>query len=68
MVTTLPLSWAKLFVALEGRNPKLETNELLKAADKWILTPTEHDLDKHFLMTVEDAVYNLGGYALILNT
>jgi elongation factor Tu len=48
--------------ALEGREPEIgekKIDELLKAVDEWIPTP-QRDMDKPFLMSVED-VFSIPG-------
>ncbi|KAL7270013.1 translation elongation factor Tu [Rhizina undulata] len=57
-----PIIMGSALCALEGREPEIgETKvfELLDAVDEWIPTP-ERDLDKPFLMPVED-VFSIAG-------
>ncbi|PSS13084.1 hypothetical protein M430DRAFT_52262 [Amorphotheca resinae ATCC 22711] len=57
-----PIILGSALCALEGRRPEIGTekiDELLKAVDTWIPTP-QRDLDKPFLMSVED-VFSIPG-------
>ncbi|KAJ9637874.1 translation elongation factor Tu [Coniosporium apollinis] len=57
-----PIIMGSALCALEGRQPEIGSNkidELLEAVDTWIPTPTR-DLDKPFLMSVED-VFSIAG-------
>ncbi|KAK6350048.1 translation elongation factor Tu [Orbilia brochopaga] len=57
-----PIIMGSALCALEGRRPEIgeqKIEELLKAVDEWIPTP-ERDLDKPFLMPVED-VFSISG-------
>ncbi|KAI9742110.1 MAG: translation elongation factor Tu [Cirrosporium novae-zelandiae] len=57
-----PIIMGSALCALENRNPEIgveKIDELLKAVDEWIPTPTR-DLDKPFLMSVED-VFSIAG-------
>jgi elongation factor Tu len=57
-----PIIMGSALCALEGRRPEIgeqKIDELLKAVDEWIPTP-ERDLDKPFLMSVED-VFSISG-------
>ncbi|KAJ4407653.1 translation elongation factor Tu [Gnomoniopsis sp. IMI 355080] len=52
-----PVIMGSALCAMENRRPELgeqKIDELLKAVDEWIPTP-ERDLDKPFLMSVEDS-------------
>lgn len=51
-----PIVKGSALAALEGRNPEIGTNsidELMEASDSWLDIP-ERDLDKPFLMPIED--------------
>lgn len=57
-----PIIMGSALCALEGRQPEIgeqKIDELLKAVDEWIPTP-QRDLDKPFLMSVED-VFSIAG-------
>ena len=57
-----PIILGSALCALEGRRPEIgeqKIDELLKAVDEWIPTP-QRDLDKPFLMSVED-VFSIPG-------
>jgi elongation factor Tu len=57
-----PIILGSALCALEGRRPEIgeqKIDELLKAVDTWIPTP-QRDLDKPFLMSVED-VFSIPG-------
>ncbi len=57
-----PIVLGSALCALEGRRPEIgaeKVDELLKAVDDWIPTPMR-DLDKPFLMSVED-VFSIPG-------
>ena len=57
-----PVILGSALMALEGKRPEIgndKIDELLKAVDTWIPTP-ERDLDKPFLMSVED-VFSISG-------
>ncbi|KAJ9148340.1 Elongation factor Tu [Pleurostoma richardsiae] len=57
-----PVIMGSALCALEGRRPEIgeqKIDELMKAVDEWIPTP-ERDLDKPFLMSVED-VFSIPG-------
>ncbi|KAF3930661.1 hypothetical protein ABW19_dt0207218 [Dactylella cylindrospora] len=57
-----PIIMGSALCALEGRRPEIgeqKIGELLEAVDSWIPTP-ERDLDKPFLMAVED-VFSIAG-------
>ncbi|EOO01533.1 putative elongation factor tu protein [Phaeoacremonium minimum UCRPA7] len=57
-----PVILGSALCALDGRRPEIgeqKIDELLKAVDEWIPTP-ERDLDKPFLMSVED-VFSIAG-------
>ncbi len=57
-----PIIMGSALCALEGRRPELgeqKIDELLAAVDSWIPTP-QRDLDKPFLMSVED-VFSIPG-------
>lgn len=57
-----PIVLGSALCALEGRRPELgegKIDELLKAVDEWIPTP-ERDVEKPFLMSVED-VFSIPG-------
>ncbi|KAH8812048.1 P-loop containing nucleoside triphosphate hydrolase protein [Xylogone sp. PMI_703] len=57
-----PIIMGSALCALEGRRPEIgesKIDELLKAVDDWIPTP-QRDLDKPFLMSVED-VFSIPG-------
>jgi elongation factor Tu len=57
-----PVIMGSALCALEGKRPEIgeqKIDELLKAVDEWIPTP-ERDLDKPFLMSVED-VFSISG-------
>lgn len=57
-----PVIMGSALCALDGRRPEIgeqKIDELLKAVDEWIPTP-QRDLDKPFLMSVED-VFSIAG-------
>jgi elongation factor Tu len=57
-----PVILGSALCALEGKRPEIgaeKIDELMKAVDEWIPTP-ERDLDKPFLMSVED-VFSIAG-------
>jgi len=57
-----PIIMGSALCALEGREPEIgekKIDELLKAVDEWIPTP-ERDMDKPFLMSIED-VFSIPG-------
>ncbi|KAJ9297331.1 hypothetical protein DTO271G3_4624 [Paecilomyces variotii] len=57
-----PIVFGSALCALEGRQPELgetKIDELLQAVDTWIPTP-QRDLDKPFLMSVEE-VFSISG-------
>ncbi|KAF3908424.1 hypothetical protein ABW21_db0201544 [Orbilia brochopaga] len=57
-----PIIMGSALCALEGRRPEIgeqKIEELMKAVDEWIPTPSR-DLDKPFLMPVED-VFSISG-------
>ncbi len=57
-----PIVMGSALCALEGREPEIgekKVDELLKAVDEWIPTP-QRDMDKPFLMSVED-VFSIPG-------
>lgn len=57
-----PVILGSALCAIEGRQPEIGTekiDELLKAVDEWIPTP-ERDVEKPFLMSVED-VFSIPG-------
>ncbi|KAH8891332.1 translation elongation factor Tu [Thozetella sp. PMI_491] len=57
-----PVVMGSALCALEGKRPEIgesKIDELMKAVDEWIPTP-ERDLDKPFLMSVED-VFSIAG-------
>jgi elongation factor Tu len=57
-----PIILGSALCALEGRRPEIgeqKIDELLKAVDEWIPTP-QRDLEKPFLMSVED-VFSIPG-------
>lgn len=57
-----PVILGSALCALDGRRPEIgeqKIDELLKAVDEWIPTP-QRDLDKPFLMSVED-VFSIAG-------
>lgn len=57
-----PVILGSALCALDGRRPEIgeqKIDELLKAVDDWIPTP-QRDLDKPFLMSVED-VFSIAG-------
>ena len=57
-----PIIMGSALCALEGREPEIgekKIDELLKAVDDWIPTP-QRDMDKPFLMSVED-VFSIPG-------
>ncbi|KAL1977931.1 hypothetical protein VTN31DRAFT_790 [Thermomyces dupontii] len=57
-----PIIFGSALCALEGREPEIGVNkidELLDAIDNWIPTP-ERDLDKPFLMPIEE-VFSIAG-------
>ncbi|KAI0015376.1 translation elongation factor Tu [Xylariomycetidae sp. FL0641] len=57
-----PVIMGSALCALEGKRPEIgvqRIDDLLKAVDEWIPTP-ERDLDKPFLMSVED-VFSISG-------
>ena len=57
-----PIILGSALCALEGKQPEIgveKIDELLKAVDTWIPTP-ERDVEKPFLMSVED-VFSIPG-------
>ncbi|KAI1661178.1 translation elongation factor Tu [Daldinia decipiens] len=57
-----PVIMGSALMAMEGKRPDIgveKIDELLKAVDEWIPTP-QRDLDKPFLMSVED-VFSIAG-------
>lgn len=57
-----PIVMGSALCALEGRRPEIgaeKIDELLKAVDEWIPTPTR-DTDKPFLMSIEE-VFSISG-------
>ncbi|ORY71868.1 elongation factor Tu GTP binding domain-containing protein [Pseudomassariella vexata] len=57
-----PVIMGSALMAMEGKRPEIgqqKIDELLEAVDSWIPTP-ERDLDKPFLMSVED-VFSIAG-------
>ncbi len=65
---TTPIIMGSALCALEGRQPELgvqKVDELLKAIDEWIPMP-ERDLDKPFLMAVED-VFSIPGRGTVVS-
>lgn len=57
-----PVVLGSALCALDGKRPEIgeqKIDELMKAVDEWIPTP-ERDLDKPFLMSVED-VFSIAG-------
>ena len=57
-----PVIMGSALMAMEGKRPEIgeqKIDELMEAVDRWIPTP-ERDLDKPFLMSVED-VFSIGG-------
>ncbi|KAJ2357863.1 translation elongation factor Tu [Coemansia sp. RSA 2618] len=62
-----PIVSGSALCALEGRNPDLGVNaihKLMAAVDAWIPTP-ERDLDKPFLMPVED-IFSIAGRGTVV--
>ncbi|KAJ2451769.1 translation elongation factor Tu, partial [Coemansia sp. RSA 2336] len=62
-----PIVSGSALCALEGRNPELGAeaiNKLMAAVDEWIPTP-ERDLDKPFLMPVED-IFSIAGRGTVV--
>ncbi|KAJ1902912.1 translation elongation factor Tu [Coemansia sp. IMI 209127] len=62
-----PMISGSALCALEGRNPKLgvdSIHKLMAAVDEWIPTP-ERDLDKPFLMPVED-IFSIAGRGTVV--
>ncbi|KAJ2555802.1 translation elongation factor Tu [Coemansia sp. RSA 1933] len=62
-----PVISGSALCALEGRNPELGVNsikKLMEAVDEWIPTP-ERDLDKPFLMPVED-IFSIAGRGTVV--
>ncbi|KAI9803188.1 MAG: translation elongation factor Tu [Sarcosagium campestre] len=63
-----PIILGSALCALEGRQPDLGSEKidaLLKAVDEWIPTP-ERDLDKPFLLSVED-VFSIPGRGTVVS-
>ncbi|RDA93473.1 hypothetical protein CP533_2648 [Ophiocordyceps camponoti-saundersi (nom. inval.)] len=63
-----PVIMGSALMALNGQKPEIGKNkidELLKAVDEWIPTP-ERDLDKPFLMSVED-VFSIAGRGTVVS-
>ncbi|KAL8742481.1 MAG: hypothetical protein Q9190_005043 [Brigantiaea leucoxantha] len=63
-----PVVLGSALCALEGREPEIGINkidELLQAVDTWIPTP-ERDVDKPFLMSVED-VFSIAGRGTVVS-
>ena len=63
-----PVIMGSALCALENKNPEIGTqkiDELLQAVDEWIPTP-ERDLDKPFLMSVED-VFSISGRGTVVS-
>ena len=57
-----PVIMGSALMAMEGKRPEIgveKIDQLLEAVDSWIPTP-ERDMDKPFLMSVED-VFSIGG-------
>ena len=64
---TTPVILGSALCALEGRRPEIgesKIDELLKAVDEWIPTP-QRDLDKPFLMPIED-VFTITGRGTVV--
>ncbi|KAJ2588628.1 translation elongation factor Tu [Coemansia sp. RSA 1722] len=62
-----PIVSGSALCALEGRNPNLGVDaikKLMSAVDEWIPTP-ERDLDKPFLMPVED-IFSIAGRGTVV--
>ncbi len=63
-----PIVMGSALCALEGRRPELgesKIDELMKAVDEWIPTP-QRDLEKPFLMSVED-VFSIPGRGTVVS-
>ncbi|KAI9683938.1 MAG: translation elongation factor Tu [Trizodia sp. TS-e1964] len=63
-----PIILGSALCSLEGRRPEIgsqKIDELLKAVDEWIPTP-ERDMDKPFLMSVED-VFSIPGRGTVVS-
>ncbi|KAJ5620644.1 Elongation factor Tu [Penicillium lagena] len=63
-----PIIFGSALCALEGRRPEIGTekiNELMTAVDTWIPTP-ERDLDKPFLMSIEE-VFSIPGRGTVVS-
>ncbi|RCI08711.1 hypothetical protein L249_4810 [Ophiocordyceps polyrhachis-furcata BCC 54312] len=63
-----PVIMGSALMALNGQKPDIgekKIDELLKAVDEWIPTP-ERDLDKPFLMSVED-VFSIAGRGTVVS-
>ena len=63
-----PIIMGSALCALEGRKPDIgeeKIDELLQAVDTWIPTP-QRDLDKPFLMSVED-VFSIAGRGTVVS-
>ncbi|KAJ5727785.1 Elongation factor Tu [Penicillium malachiteum] len=63
-----PIVFGSALCALEGRRPEIGTErieELMNAVDTWIPTP-ERDLDKPFLMSVEE-VFSIPGRGTVVS-
>ncbi|PKS05268.1 hypothetical protein jhhlp_008639 [Lomentospora prolificans] len=65
---TTPVIMGSALCALENKRPEIgqqKIDELLEAVDSWIPTP-ERDLDKPFLMSVED-VFSISGRGTVVS-
>jgi elongation factor Tu len=63
-----PIIFGSALCALEGRRPEIGTekmDELMHAVDTWIPTP-ERDLDKPFLMSIEE-VFSIPGRGTVVS-
>jgi elongation factor Tu len=63
-----PIIFGSALCALEGRRPEIgeqKIDELLEAVDTWIPTP-QRDLDKPFLMSVEE-VFSISGRGTVVS-
>ncbi|KAJ5127109.1 Elongation factor Tu [Penicillium atrosanguineum] len=63
-----PIIFGSALCALEGRRPDIGTeriDDLMKAVDTWIPTP-ERDMDKPFLMSVEE-VFSIPGRGTVVS-
>jgi elongation factor Tu len=63
-----PIILGSALCALEGRRPEIgeqKIDELLKAVDEWIPTP-QRDLDKPFLMSVEE-IFSIPGRGTVVS-